>query len=243
MKTIKLLSLALLAILVPALSSYATDEEPVRPDGPVNGDNPNIGIKYDKMQGLFVTPYSAKLLGLKMADVDEQKITSSLTLQSRIFDTSPDGKALASAWLPLEEAKRLSVGQVVRFDGERLGEVTRISEEINGQSELVLSITDSSNELKTGKFLSATVDISSNGLVTVVPEKAIIESAEGAFAYVDNGGWTVRTPVELGARAAGKIEIIDGLYFGDRIVTNPVMSLWMAELQLLKTGKSCTCAH
>ena len=229
--------LLLLATLAATLSVQA-DDKAARPEGPVSGDNPDIGIKYDKDQGLFVTPYSAKLLGLKMADVDEQEIVGTLTLQARIFDTSSDGTALASAWLPLDEAKRVSVGQTARFDGDRPGEVTGITEGMNGQAEVMLSIADPGSDLKTGKFLAATLEMPSDGFVTVAPEDAIIESAEGAFAYVDNGGWTVRTPVELGDHAGGNVEITDGLYFGDRIVTTPAMTLWMTELQLLKSGKA-----
>lgn len=218
-------------------------DEPERPDGPISGDNPNIGIKYDKAQGLFVTPFSAELLGLEMADVDEQDITRTLTLQARIFDTSTKGKALASAWLPATDAEPLSPGRPVELGDARMGEVLSVASQINGQSEVTLSIDDAEEELKVGKFLTASIRLPSDGPVTVVPSEAIIKSAEGAFAYVDNGGWTVRTPVEIGTEAGGKIEIVDGLYFGDRIVTKPVMSLWMAELQLIKTGKACTCAH
>ncbi len=221
----------------------SADDQPERPGGPVNGDNPNIGIKYDEKQGLFVTPFSADLLGLKMADVDESEIVSTLTLQAQIYDNPGAGTAHASAWLPEDEAKLLEPGQAVRLGGNRAGEITSISDKMNGQAEVLLSVADPDGELKVGKFLSGELAISSDGPVTVVPEDAIIHSAEGAFAYVDNGGWTVRTPVEVGAIAGGKAEIIDGIYFGDRIVTHPVMSLWMAELQLLKTGKACTCAH
>jgi len=237
----KLLPLAISLFAIP-FAIHAEDQAE-RPGGPVNGDNPNIGIKYDKKQGLFVTPFSAELLGLEMAEVDESEIVSTLTLQAQVYDNPGGGIAHASAWLPEEEAKLLESGQTVMLDGDRSGEVTAVSDKMNGQAEVLLSITDPEDELKVGKFLSGDLAISSNGPVTVVPEEAIIHSAEGAFAYVDNGGWTVRTPVEVGAIAGGKAEIIDGIYFGDRIVTKPVMSIWMAELQLLKTGKACTCAH
>lgn len=237
----KPLSLAICLLAIP-FAMHAEDGAEF-PGGPVNGDNPNIGIKYDKKQGLFVTPFSAELLGLEMADVDESEIVSTLTLQAQVYDNPGGGIAYASAWLPEGEAKLLETGQTVLLDNDRSGEVAAVSEKMNGQAEVLLSITDPEGELRVGKFLSGNLAISSNGPVTVVPADAIIHSAEGAFAYVDNGGWTVRTPVEVGAIAGGKAEIVDGIYFGDRIVTKPVMSIWMAELQLLKTGKACTCAH
>lgn len=233
-RKIPLLAAGLLAVTFAATG----EDQPERPGGVVNGDNPDIGIKYDKKQGLYVTPFSAELLGLKMADVDESEIVSTLTLQAQIYDTPGDGTAHASAWLPEEEAKLVNIGQAVRLDGDRAGEITAVSDKMNGQAEVLLSISDPEGDLKVGKFLSGNLAISSDGPVTVVPEDSIVHSAEGAFAYVDNGGWTVRTPVEVGAVADGKTEIIDGIYFGDRIVTEPVMALWMTELQLLKSGKA-----
>ena len=233
-----ILTFALLAGILSASPIELKAEEQERPEGPVSGDNPNIGIKYDKAQGLFVTPFSAKLLGLEMADVDEQEITRTLTLQAQIFDTTPVGSALASAWLPSVDAALLSSGLTAELEENQIGKVQAMTSQINDQSEVILSIEDPKNELKTGKFLTALLRLPSDGPVTVVPSDTVIKSAEGAFAYVDNGGWTVRTSVEIGTEADGMIEIIDGLYFGDRIVTKPVMALWMTELQLLKSGKA-----
>ena len=71
-----------------------------------------------------------------------------------------------------------------------------------------------------------------------MPKDAVINSAEGAFAYVDNGGWMTRAEVETGAEQDGMVEIVDGLYSGDVIATSPVMTLWMTELALLKSGRA-----
>jgi multidrug efflux pump subunit AcrA (membrane-fusion protein) len=60
---------------------------------------------------------------------------------------------------------------------------------------------------------------------------------------VVNGFYYVRTPVKVGASGGEHVEITDGLYAGDEIVVSPVMSLWLAELQVLRGGKACTCGH
>lgn len=36
------------------------------------------------------------------------------------------------------------------------------------------------------------------------------------------------------------LQVTDGLYAGDQIVVQPVMTLWMAELQSLRGGKVCS---
>ena len=51
------------------------------------------------------------------------------------------------------------------------------------------------------------------------------------------------TPGRRGASVCDFAEITEGLYAGDQIVTSPVNTLWMAELQILRGGKSCTCGH
>ena len=87
------------------------------------------------------------------------------------------------------------------------------------------------------------MQIPTAGSVTTVPASALLKTAEGSFVYTVNGQFYVRTPVKTGLANDKLVEITDGLYSGDQIVTTPVMSLWMAELQVLRGGKACTCGH
>ena len=241
MKTQSRLTIAIAAVLASAMLLPAiADEEAAaeKPVGPISGDNPNIGIKYDKKQGLYVTPFSAKLLGFETADVEEREITAKLKLQAQVFDASPKGKALASAWVPEEDVPKLTAGMAVSMERGFAGAISSVKSKINGQGEVLLEIVDKDDALKTGKFLSGAVEIGSDGEVVVVPKHAVIHSAEGAFAYVDNGGWMTRAEVETGAEEDGMVEIVDGLYAGDVIATSPVMTLWMTELALLKSGRA-----
>ncbi|MEZ5325880.1 MAG: hypothetical protein R3F19_12560 [Verrucomicrobiales bacterium] len=230
---------AALAITMLGTPAFGEEGAVERPVGPVRGDNPNVGIKYDKKQGLFVTPFSAKLLGLKTADVGEQEITGKITLQAQVFDVfSSEGRALASAWLPQEDAEKLQSDAPITMERGFKGKIVSVASKVNGQGEVLLEIEDKDGKLKVGNFLSGTVEVSSDGEVVVVPKDAVVNSSEGAFAYVNNGGWTARAQVEVGAEQDGLVEIIDGLYAGDVIVTTPVMTLWMTELALLKSGKA-----
>ena len=49
----------------------------------------------------------------------------------------------------------------------------------------------------------------------------------------------MRTPVKVGASSADFVEIKDGLYAGDQVVLQPVMSLWLTELAAVKGGQAC----
>jgi len=58
----------------------------------------------------------------------------------------------------------------------------------------------------------------------------------GTFVYVVNGNFYLRTAVKTGARSTDFVEITDGLYAGDVVVTTPVNQLWLSELRLTKGG-------
>ena len=102
---------------------------------------------------------------------------------------------------------------------------------------------ETSSPLEIGERVLATFHTPEGDAVTAVPRSALLKTAEGNFVYAVNGEFYVRTPVKVGAMSDEHAEITDGLYAGDQIVVSPVMSLWLAELQVLRGGKACTCGH
>ncbi len=76
-----------------------------------------------------------------------------------------------------------------------------------------------------------------------IPESALLRTVRGEFVFVANGGWYLRTPVQTGAVAGGWIEIRDGLYEGDTVVAQGARALWLAEIQAVNGGVSCTHGH
>ncbi len=79
--------------------------------------------------------------------------------------------------------------------------------------------------------------------VPAVPESALLRTVRGEFVFVANGGWYLRTPVQIGAAAGGWVEIRDGLYEGDTVVAQGARALWLAEIQAVNGGVSCTHGH
>ena len=230
------ISTALAALVQISLAAYAGE-----PTGPDRGDNPDIGIKYDKKQGLRVTSVSAKILGLTMVDVEEREISGKAALQLQVYATPEEGAALASAWVGSDEATKIAPDMVVEVEGGLIGSVQGVASGKSKPGQLVevtVAINDPNKTLKAGKFATAQVVLPSDGEVVVIPTDATLKTTEGTFAYVDNAGWTVRTQIELGAEQDGFVEVIDGIYAGDQIVSAPVSTLWMVELQLTKSGKA-----
>lgn len=83
-----------------------------------------------------------------------------------------------------------------------------------------------------------------NGIATAefggrLPVAAILRTVEGAFVYVENDGWFLRTPITMGATDGVSAEIKEGLYDGDRAVVSGVRALWLAELHVLRAGQAC----
>ena len=69
---------------------------------------------------------------------------------------------------------------------------------------------------------------------------ALLRTIKGDFVYVTNGEWLLRTAVTM---ASDGVTVRDGLYEGDRIVTQGVRTLWLAELQAINGGVGCADGH
>ena len=241
MNTSNLSKSLLIAVLVTGSPLLHAGDEKGIPAVVQGGDDPNIGIKYKSNQGLFVTDISAKIIGLKMADVEEKPMSKELRLMAQIYDTAAAGTAFASAWIPAAAAENIRPDMVVSGPEKRSGRVTGVStltSKINKRAEVLLELDDSGDTLKIGQFLELTAALPAGADAVVVPKNAVLKTSEGTFAYVDNSGWKMRTPITTGAEQNGLVEITDGLLSGDAVVTNPVMTLWMTELQLTKSGKA-----
>jgi len=86
-------------------------------------------------------------------------------------------------------------------------------------------------------------DVMSAKSVAAIPTEAVLRTVKGDFVFVVNGEWFLRTPITLGGNAAGFFEVKEGLYEGDKIVTQGTRALWLAELQAVNGGVACADGH
>lgn len=89
----------------------------------------------------------------------------------------------------------------------------------------------------------ATRDLPGAPGVAAVPDSALLRTVRGDFVFVANGGWLLRTPVTVGPAGSGWLEVKDGLYEGDTVVEQGTRALWLAEIQAVNGGVSCTHGH
>ena len=81
------------------------------------------------------------------------------------------------------------------------------------------------------------------GTVPAIPAAALLRTVKGDFVYVANGDWFLRTPVTAGITHGDWIEIREGLYEGDIVVSAGTQALWLAELQAVNGGVGCADGH
>ena len=227
--------------------------------GPVEAKShekpPENGAQFKKDFGLTLTDTMKKAIALKVAEVGETKVAPSFSvaLHAMAGGSGLQKVALtpaaseASGWLTTEQAALVKPGMEVELraaDAPQMrGTVKRVEKspyQTLGDFEMTV---ETSAPMEIGERVLATFHAPAGEAVTSVPRSALLKTAEGHFVYAVNAEFYVRTPVKVGALSNEHAEITDGLYAGDQIVTSPVMSLWLAELQVLRGGKACTCGH
>ena len=233
-----------------------------RTDEAEHAHESEAGVTFNEKKGLLVSPETAKFIGLQLADVEERKISAAFHFSAQIYRAASEAKfaslpptgtsvAVASGTINATDATKLSEGQTVSVrtaQGDttlsaRVVTLTRHLEEASGHVEVTLAVSDAPQPLAVGAFLSVSVAHGGEKTVASVPRSALFRTAEGDFVYTVSGEHFVRTPVKRGVADDEFVEIIDGLYAGDQIVVQPVMSLWLTELQSLRGGKACADGH
>ncbi len=224
--------------------------------------NHEEGVTFTEGRGLFVPAATAKFIGLQIADVEERNVDSVFQFSARIYRASNESQlaalqpvrlpdALASGSVSPDDAARLTEGQSVSVQKSgndaplegRIVSLKRGIEKASGQVEVIVAVRDPQLAVTLDDFVSVTIPLQSESKVIGVPRAALLRTTEGDFVYTVSGAHFVRTEVKLGVVNDELAEVVDGLYAGDQIVTRPVMTLWLAELQSLRGGKSCAHGH
>ncbi len=204
-----------------------------------------VGPQFTPSKGLHVPDETRRSLGLKVVEIGEQKVPATFEFSLRIYEVA-GGITRASAALSPERAtavaSALSV-QVGRPDGRPLAvKVTGVSghtEQATGLVEVLAEIAGGSDAFAVGAFVAARALLAATETVVTVPRSALVQTTDGYSVYTVSGAHFVRTAVKLGAFNEEVAEIKDGLYAGDQVVSEPVMSLWLTELAAVKGGHAC----
>lgn len=80
-------------------------------------------------------------------------------------------------------------------------------------------------ELKAGKFAFISLQLSKIDNAIAIPTEALIPEMDGERVYVYKKGKAQYTKVTTGLRTESKIQITDGLNFGDTLITSGILQL------------------
>jgi len=205
-----------------------------------------LGPQYSSKNGLLLPEETSRSLGVKIVEVTEQQIPATIDFQLRFFQTGTNG-GTATGSLPAEQAKQLNVGELwveVRMPdgGHRSGQILALSADPSRPSELaevLVRISGATEKFSSSDFLQASAPIRHRKTSVAIPASALLRSVDGYFVYTRNGKHLLRTPVKVGVSNADLVEISEGLFAGDEVVSDAVMSLWMIELAAVKGGQAC----
>jgi hypothetical protein len=195
-----------------------------------DGDAHAAGVasaSFKEGRGLQLAPETAAALGVKPLAIEERRMAHVIALTASVFDAGPPARALTL--VPPEVADAIEKNP----PGEaKLLSVRRDVSSALTQVEVVLGLPGAPP-------LGATLEVKLRGperTVLAVPQSALLRTAMGSFAYVENGRHLLRTAVKTGASDDRFVEIVDGLYAGDMVATEAVEQLWLTELRLTKGG-------
>jgi membrane fusion protein (multidrug efflux system) len=85
-------------------------------------------------------------------------------------------------------------------------------------------LANGDRKLKPGMLLSVTIESAARTSLAV-PELAVVGEGDQSFVFVIDGDKAKRVPVKTGIRQAGKVEILEGLRPGQRVVTEGVVKI------------------
>jgi membrane fusion protein, multidrug efflux system len=84
---------------------------------------------------------------------------------------------------------------------------------------------NSREELKSGAFASITLVLSQIDNAVSIPTEALIPEMEGEKVFIYNSGKASTVKVQTGLRTESRIQITDGLHFGDTLLTTGILQL------------------
>ncbi len=125
--------------------------------------------------------------------------------------------------VPESFARSLGIGMTGEISGNGhvwKGLVSAISPEVvNGQVAARLRFDgETPKQLRQNQRLSVRVLLDKRDNVLTVQRGSFVDESGGSYAYLVHDGIATKTPIRVGASSIDKVEILDGLKEGDRIV-------------------------
>lgn len=98
--------------------------------------------------------------------------------------------------------------------------------ELNTRSVVLRALYPNKNEeLKSGRFAAVTLQLSQIDDAIAIPTEALIPEMEGELVFVYRKGKAISQKVDIGLRTESLIQIVNGLKYGDTLLTTGILQL------------------
>src|SRR5450759_5185950 len=168
------------------------------------------------------------IIGLR--NLSEGSYATSSTKISHLIKMSPLKIEFS---IPEKYASEIKIGYPITFkivgnDQVFSASVYAIDPKIDLDTRTVLLralYQNKNEELRPGTFASVTLELSRIDNAIAIPTEALIPEMDGEQVFIYKGGKASSVKVNTGLRTASKIQITDGLKFGDTLITSGIMQL------------------
>ena len=148
---------------------------------------------------------------------------------------------LATANIYEKDLSQVSPGQRVRITVSSLpdqifaGQITTVGSVVDGETRVVpmqAELDNADGTLKPGMFASLEVLTESTPeAVMSIPQSAVVEANGQPLVFVRNGNAFEPVDVALGRTAGDQVEVLNGLFEGDEVVTQRANQLYAQSLR------------
>ena len=168
------------------------------------------------------------VIGLRY--VSEGSYTNASTKIARLVKTSPIKIEFS---VPEKYASEIQKGYPITFNVAGVPQTFNASVyaidpkiDINTRSILLRALyTNRNEELKPGGYAGITMELSKISKTIAIPTEALIPEMEGEKVFIFKKGKAQSVRVKIGLRTESKIQITDGLKFGDTLLTTGILQL------------------
>lgn len=192
----------------------------------VQGLNADINlVKARILETELHAPFDG-IIGLRY--LSEGAFASSQTKIARLIKTMPLKIEFS---IPEKYSSEMSIGYPIEFtvdDKVYHASVYAVEPKIDIEmhSVLIRALYPNKNEvLKSGRYTGITLELSKIDNAIAIPTEALIPEMEGEKVFIYKKGKAQSVRVNTGLRTESKIQITDGLKFGDTVLTSGILQL------------------
>lgn len=156
------------------------------------------------------------------------KVGNTIAIGDPVFNITDLDPLLAYLFVPEREFRKLRSGQPAEvtldaIPGERFeAQILRISPVVDPQTgtfKVTLAVKDQADRLKPGMFGRFRIVYDARENAVLVPRVAVVDDEESQAVFVVEDGQARQRDVRVGYSRGDKVEIVEGLDGGERVVT------------------------